>query len=394
MISGKSGLKLVNILFVVPSYRPAYGYGGTIVVTALLAENLVKLGHTVTVFTTTANGRTELNVKTKREHVVDGVVVRYFRRVTGDHTHTSPSLWRHLRNTIDHFDVVHIHSWWNPLVIGAAWICKTYEVKPILSSHGMFSDYILATRNSRLKQLTQKVVGLSLLRNTFLHVSTDMELEEARRIIPDWPATVIPNLVELPELTYERKANDVFTIGFLSRIDPKKGLDILIGALGKVDFSYRLLVAGDGDTNYIDSLKQMAIDNGTSENIEWIGWKNGDEKFDFMAGLDLFALISHSENFAIVVIESLSVGTPVLISDQVGLNKYVRNNDVGWICERDLLGVASKLKEIYVDKQKLVRITGMSESLIKNDFDAIELTHRYVRYYEKVVDNQGKPGFA
>ena len=55
------------------------------------------------------------------------------------------------------------------------------------------------------------------------------------------------------------------------------------------------------------------------------------EKFSFLSGLDLFALTSHSENFALVVIESLSVGTPVLIGENVGLYEYVLQNDCGWV---------------------------------------------------------------
>ena len=112
----------MDILFIVPSYKPAYIYGGPIVVVALLAETLAKMGHMVTVYTTTANGQTELAVPANREILVDGVRVIYFHRATGDHTHVSPALWQYLRKTIQNFDVVHLHSWWNALILGAAWV--------------------------------------------------------------------------------------------------------------------------------------------------------------------------------------------------------------------------------------------------------------------------------
>ncbi len=47
----------MKILFVIPTYKPAYIYGGPIVVVSLLAESLVKYGHEVTVYTTTGNGK-------------------------------------------------------------------------------------------------------------------------------------------------------------------------------------------------------------------------------------------------------------------------------------------------------------------------------------------------
>lgn len=377
----------MKILFVVPSYKPAYIYGGTIVAISKLAECLVQLGHGVTVYTTTANGRTELEVESGKEMIVDGVCVRYFNRITKDHTHVSPALWRCLDKTVKDFDVVHIHSWWNFLVMGAVWICKRNGIKPTLSPHGMFSDYILNARNSKKKLLLHKLIGKKLLQNTFLHVSTQMESEESKKLIPDWEENVIPNLIQLPNKTYKRADNDIFTIGFLSRIDPKKGLELLIQALSKVKFRYNLLIAGSGNSDYIESLEKLAKDCGNSDKIKWVGWKKGEEKFDFLSKLNLFALTSHSENFAIVVIEALSVGTPVLISNQIGLFNYIRENDFGWVCDLDIQQLTFELDKIYADNQKLKRINKIGAEKVKQDFDTESLTNQYVLFYQKIIEH-------
>src|SRR6185503_9537557 len=126
----------MKILFVIPSYKPAYIYGGTVVVSGLLAESLAKQGHEVTVYTTTANGKTELNVETGKEIIVDGVKVFYFKRFTKDHSHISPGLWQKIFHTARRFDVVHLHSWWNPCIVIAAALCKLRGIKPVLSPHG------------------------------------------------------------------------------------------------------------------------------------------------------------------------------------------------------------------------------------------------------------------
>ena len=373
----------MNILFITPSYKPAYIYGGPVVVIARLAESLVKLGHSVTVYTTTANGKEELPVVLNQATTVDGVRVFYFARITKDHTHISVALWKQLRKYIRDFEVVHIHSWWNLLAMGAAYICMQKGVVPVLSPHGMFSRYILQTNNSGVKKILHNVIGRKLLSKTILHVSTSMELRESREIIPGWQGKVIPNLVSLSPSSFERKRNDVFTIGFLSRIDPKKGLDILLKAVSQVSFPYRLLVAGSGEETYIQSLHQLAKELEIEENIEWVGWKKGSEKFDYLAGLDLFALISHSENFAIVVIESLSVGTPVLISDQVGLLEYVSNHDFGWITTTDVATVTKTVTTIYNDKQKREAIQTKAPAVIADEFDDEKLTEEYIALYNE-----------
>ncbi len=375
----------MNILFIVPSYKPAFIYGGPIVVIAQLAETLVTMGHSVTVYTTTANGATELMVSTGEETIVDGVKVYYFKRVTGDHTHASPALWRQLDRNVVTFDVVHIHSWWNILTIGAAWVCRKHGIKPVISPHGMLSKYILSTNNSRKKKWLHRLVGKRLLAKSILHVSTEMEWEESREIIPNWQGKVIPNLVALPKYKHRRVHNEVFTIGFLSRVDPKKGLDVLIRALGQVQTPYQLLVAGAGSEDYTKELHALTESTGNADKVKWLGWKNGEEKFVFFSQLDLFALTSYSENFAIVVIEALSTGTPVLVSENVGLYKFVVENDYGWVTTMKQEDIVRALNDAIRDKNKIQVVNNLAPAAINKEYEDCYLAQQYLDLYKAPV---------
>jgi len=371
----------MKILFVVPYYKPAYVYGGPIVVISMLAERLVALGNDVTVYTTVSNGKAELAVAKNQEVIVDGVKVYYFSKITGDNTYVSLKLWRHLNKTVTDFDIIHLHTWWNFFVLGAALICRNKGIKPIISPHGMLSDYILNTRNAFAKRWVHRLLGKKLMENSWLHVSTEMEWNESRRIIGGWSGEIIPNLVKLPEKKYQRNDNDIFTIGFLSRIDPKKGLDVLIKALSKVDFDYKLLVAGSGEEGYINTLKSIARRCGNGNKLEWLGWKGGEGKFEYLARLDLMALTSYSENFAIVVIESLAVGTPVFLSDQVGLFRYVTEKDYGWITRMEVDQITDQLKQLYREKEKFVRINAESPVQIAQEYEESQLAEQYLHLY-------------
>jgi len=374
----------MKILFIVPSYKPAYVYGGPIVVIARLAEKLVQMGHDVAVYTTTANGGKELDIVANSTVVADGVKVTYFKRITGDHTHVSPALWKAVWSNARQFDKVHIHSWWNFLVIGASFICRWKKLKPLLSPHGMFCDYVFTARNNRSKQLLHTVMGKRLLRSTYLHVSSELEWKECQQVNKGWEGGQVFNLVDLPEGSYARADNDVFTISFLSRVDPKKGLDLLIRALSGVSFPYRLLIAGTGDERYVLELKALIASLDMENNVEWVGWKGSGEKFHFLAATDLFALTSRNENFAIVVIEALYVGTPVLISDQVGLAGYVREHDLGWITPIDSIeAISDQLKEAHRDRLRQQYITRHAPGQIREDFNDTRLASSYVELYEK-----------
>lgn len=355
----------------------------------LLAESLVRNGHDVTVYTTTANGKEELDVKVGEEVLVDGVKVFYFKRYTKGNSHLSPGFWNKIFLTVNDFDVVHLHSWWSPAIVAAAAVCRLRGVKPILSPHGMFCDYILTTNNKVKKQILQTVVGKSLLKNTYLHVSTPMEWKESQAILKNpWEGAIISNLVELDSVkpTGGKKPGQPFTIGFISRIDPKKGLDILIKALSKVSFDYKLQVAGTGEDDYVNSLKALAVECGNADKVEWVGWKNNVQKMQFYSEIDLFALTSHNENFAVVVIESLSIGTPVFLSRSVGLSGYVESKDLGWVTDiEDINEVTANLELVYKEKGKQDVIKETAPSIIAHDFNKDYLTNQYTDYYKTLL---------
>ncbi|MRG43876.1 glycosyltransferase [Chitinophaga sp. SYP-B3965] len=375
----------MKILFIVPSYKPAYIYGGPIVTIARLAERLVTIGHEVTVYTTTANGKTELGVPLDKPVMMDGVKVCYFKRITKDHTHVSPALWCKTWLTVKKFDAVHIHSWWNFLVMGASLICTMRGVKPVLSPHGMMCDYVFNSRNQLKKKIMHQVFGKYLLSKTHLHVSSPMEWKECLQVNKKWKGDLIFNLVDLPAGNFLRKENTDFTISFLSRIDPKKGLDILLHALSKVPFSYKLQIGGSGEEAYLRELSQIVADLEMEDKVEWAGWKNNEDKFSFLAESDLFALTSHNENFALVVVESLAVGTPVLLSEHVGLSKYVNENRLGWITGiDDVEEVRAQLTTAYSSWEERKRIRKDAGPIIYHDFNETKLATDYVTMYKQL----------
>lgn len=377
----------MKILHIVPSYKPAYIYGGTIESISRLCEGLVKFNVDVTVFTTTANGKKELDVKTNSEYLVDGVKVFYFKRQTKDPSHISFLLWKRLYKECKNYDVVHIHSWWNILVIAALWICKKRKVKTIISPRGMLSNYIIDNSNSKLKQLLQNSIGKSLLNYTTFHATSEAEFNECKQLIKNWNGFMLPNIIWLPEVVIQKKENEIFTILFLSRIHPKKGIEFLIEAIGKTEIKMCLQIAGTGENDYLNELKQLAKNLNVENKIQWLGWKNREEKFNVLMNADLFALTSYNENFANVVIESLHVGTPVLISNKVGLADFVKAQNLGWICDVNVSDVQKKLQEAYYDKHKRTRINRSSNNIIQHNFSEEQLILNYINEYGMIISN-------
>lgn len=333
------------------------------------------------VLTTTANGPAELDVPRGVPQLVNGVEVYYYCRLTKDHSHFSPALLRQVWLQCRRYDIVHIHSWWNLAAMLSALLCLLRRKRFVLSPRGMLSPYTLGSFS---KRIFHGWLGCWVVRYGVLHATTEQEAEECLKIVPGWKYFIAPNIIPLPQLPNNpptQQPNNPTTqqpnhLLFLSRIDPKKGLELLFQALAQTND--HLLIAGSGDPAYIASLKALAERLGIAGRIEWLGWVEGEEKFRLLAGAELLVLTSHNENFANVVIESLAVGTPVLLSEQVGLSRYVQAKDLGWVTPLDAGAIAAAIGSARADEVKRARIRQQAPAVVREDFEAGKVAGEYL----------------
>ncbi|WP_199141648.1 XrtY-associated glycosyltransferase XYAG1 [Pedobacter sp. ASV12] len=378
-----------KILQISAAYKPAYIYGGPTMSVAKLCEALANANVPIEVLTTTANGQTELNVRPGEVQNVDGVAVSYFKRLTKDHTHFSPTLLKALKSKIKQNKqvVVHIHAWWNLVSLLSCQIAKWSKVPVVLSPRGMLTEYTLGNRNAGFKSILHQVMGKRLLRYCHIHVTSEKEKQDVLRFIQPKSLTVIPNLVELGNRQVAQPKNSdsaQLRVIFLSRMEEKKGLELLLKALANVSFDWSLSLAGSGTNAYVESLQLLVQQLGIAANVEWMGQVKPADKFEVLAQHDLMALTSYNENFANVVIESLSVGTPVLLSDQVGLADYVLQKELGWISTLNVEKIGEQLTKAYQAKAQREQIRQVAPHLIATDFNSAQLVQRYISLYQKV----------
>ncbi|HSK64905.1 MAG TPA: glycosyltransferase, partial [Pyrinomonadaceae bacterium] len=162
----------------------------------------------------------------------------------------------------------------------------------------------------------------------------------------------------------------------VSRLHPKKGLDELIDAFKSLnDQRWRLVIAGDGPSEYFDFLKSRA--NG-SEKITFTGWVEGKQKEALIRGASLFALPSRHENFGLSVVEAMACGVPVLVTPQVNLAREIRDAEAGWsVSPKDLRdGLAGVIAN---DEERLKRGKAAYEFAKRYSWDkvATDLTDFY-----------------
>ncbi|NOW98783.1 XrtY-associated glycosyltransferase XYAG1 [Mucilaginibacter sp. SG564] len=379
----------MKILQISASYKPALIYGGPIMSVSMLCQQLVTAGFDIMVYTTTANGTLELPVAPNKAVTVDGVTVIYFKRITKDHTHFSPALLKSVWQNVKQYDVVHIQAWWNLVSVLSCLIAVWRRVPVVISARGTLSPYSFQNKNKGIKKTIHHLFTKPLFKRSYCHVTTQREQEAMLSLVRPKSIFNIANLVKLPLINRATDSNhqgSVFKLIFLSRIEEKKGLDILINALPYLTFPFTLTIAGDGDSRYIAELKKLAKSNGHEQSINWLGFQN-ENKFELLKGNNLLVLPSYDENFGNVVIESLSQGTAVLLSEFVGLSTYVVEKSLGWQCEPNSRAFARQLNLINRQRAELTRIRAAAPSIIAADFDKNNLINQYLNMYTNIINH-------
>ena len=153
-------------------------------------------------------------------------------------------------------------------------------------------------------------------RRAVFHSTCAVESEYIKGQFPHAKRIVeIPNYIEIPEVR-ERRPGDYFL--FVGRIHPKKAIDNLIKGLAlSHEFKLsklKLKIAGGGDQAYLDALQELAREAGVENRIEFLGQVEGEMKQQLYADAFWTFMPSHTENFGLIVIESLAQSTPVVAS--------------------------------------------------------------------------------
>jgi Glycosyltransferase len=197
----------------------------------------------------------------------------------------------------------------------------------------------------------------------------------------------VPNITPFPDTTAIQAPapRAALRLLYLSRLDPKKGLDFLLGVLAEIrdDCLWQLTVVGDASNPFGREMRKLAERLGLKDRVVWHGWASGEEKWNLLAWSDLLLLPSQNENFAIIVLEALAVGTAVLVSDRVGLCDYVHEKDLGWCAPLDEEAWRLALKAAMSDDAKRRRIRREAPIQVRRDFDPETLVWRYLEVYRR-----------
>ena len=339
----------MKICVVTPSFYPAIVYGGSVFSTYHTCAELAAQGVDVFVSTTNANGRRKLDVVPNRAiRFGERFFVKYY-----DDTIVGRFSWRFVAavwQDIKACDVVRIEDIFSTYIPPSLFYAKLFAKRMLISPRGVLSKWALASKKPFLKQLWLTFFIKPFLRDSWWHATSEHEKAEILEFYPKAKIVLIPNGIDveqfrgvrdLPRNEYMKKFAKVdqypkIIVASMGRLHKVKAFDVLIDAFARLlaDFGDAVLLIAGGDNGEKRSLENQIAKLSLVGKVFLIGEVAGQDKADFLAGGDLFALTSHSENFGNACLEAMAAGLPIVAStgtpwrdvEAAGCGRWVENS--------------------------------------------------------------------
>jgi glycosyltransferase involved in cell wall biosynthesis len=177
---------------------------------------------------------------------------------------------------------------------------------------------------------------------------------------------------------------------FLSRVHPKKGLDLLIPAFRNVAARCKdahLVIVGSGDPEYLSTLHRTVDRLRISDCVTFTGSLNGRSKWEAMAAATMLVLPSYQENFGLVVAEAMQLGVPVVLSRHVNTWTDVVQGGAGLVCELSCESVATAIFWLLEDASRPEAIGRRGKALAVERFNWNGTAVSMASVYTAVLQN-------
>lgn len=329
------------------------------------------------------------------------------------HNYKKKDLEDLIRN--EKFDIIHGQCIWEPLFHQMRVIADKFKIPYILTPRGTLEPWSLQQSKWKKKIARWLYQDRDLKKCICIYTTAEIEAKHIRDLGFKNPICIIPNGIETDGYPCRRNAQMVKKqILFLSRIHPKKGIEILIDAFSNInkkrkEFSdWKVLIVGNGEIAYIEKLKQYIKTINMQNQIIVSPPVFGKAKIKTYHESSIFCLPSYSENFGMVIAEAMSCGVPAITTDStpwellngekstMGASLDILGEDkrTGWCINLNIENLEKTLLEaMTMNPEELYELGQKGSKLINENFNYRNVAQKNKILYEWILNKKAKPSF-
>lgn len=297
-----------------------------------------------------------------------------------------------------HDAVIHDNGLWLPTNHAVAAAARFLKRPFLISPRGMLSQWALSHHRWKKRIAWRCFQRTDLFGASALHVTSEQELEDARRAGFRGPIAVIPNGVSLAGTARQRTTDNrqqnskIRTALFVGRVHQVKGLMNLVEAWSVVrPNGWRMVIAGNDENGYSEKLKAESRKLKVEHEFEFVGPVEGNKKNELYQKADLFILPSYSENFGIAIAEALANELPVITTKETPWKDLI-DHGCGWWEEIGAEPLARALhKATQLDEETRRKMGKRGRELAATKYSWPEIARKMKSVYEWLLGRDEWP---
>ena len=280
-------------------------------------------------------------------------------------------------------DIVHVNGIW----MIQTWVIQKEALKrnipTYITPHGMLNPRILHNHIWKKRMALMIFQKESLKKALGLIATAESERQDILHLGYNNNVSVIPSGIDISSITVKSDWNIKKKILCISRIHKIKGIELLLDALSASSSKlkgYEMIIAGEGDSEYVDMLKSKArCINGMK--VTFTGGVYGDKKWELFRQSDFFVLPTYGENFGYVVAESLACGTPVITTKGTPWEELETAHCGLWIerTQTELSAAIEKLASLDCDGLRQLGTNG--SHLVETKYSSAQVAKSLYKLY-------------
>ena len=296
------------------------------------------------------------------------------------------------RSLVKNSDIVNIHY----PTLGAL----KMKAPLILTLHTFASDKEEIGKKNSLRKVLRSWYRSSLMKwlekKTFqqaeqiICLNDELKQELLKRKVDSQKIHIIRNGVDTDKFAYQPpkpiSENDKLKFLFLGRFIDRKNIIELIHAFARLDAeTCKLMVAGVGALE--SQIKNLLDEKYPDKDIEFLGYKTGEEVIEAFRTSDVFVLPSFYEGLPFTLLEAMSCGKPAIVGNFANASLVVDEEKNGFIIPQNSIeSIAETLEKALAHKTELEEMAENARRHIEQHFSLQDSLEKTWQVFEKVLE--------
>ena len=297
---------------------------------------------------------------------------------------------------ISSFDLLHIQGLWGSSTFYGSRYARKYHKPYIISPRGTLYPQALALHKWKKKLAMATMINESLNNANCIHATCIEERDYYWDLGFKNPVAILPNAFDLSKVKDTEYEKDIFRVGYLGRLHPRKHVERIIYAFAEKREQLKdaeLVIIGSDIPEYEDFLKSE-VTRLKLDNVRFTGFLSGDDKDKTIRSLSVMVLPSDFENFGNVVTDALARSVPVICSKGAPW-QILETNSCGWWIDNDQESINAtilKAKEKTLDELKEMGRNG--RRFVEDELSYKVLGKKIKKLYEWLINGGDAPEFV